>query len=427
MRNARRSRFFCALLTFLLITGAIGSYGGPAHASNTGEIPVYIDGLPVDFEVHPLIQNGRTMVPFRALAEALGISVTWDGPSRTVEAGDGSNTIKLQIDNTTAYKNSTAVKLDVPPMLINGRTLVPLRFFSESLGCRVDWIEAAHTVKIASPPKQMEVVGFYALGDSSTSSWKNLFGTKFPQSGPGNTDSVSTLALGWYSLDKDGELLTKSRTGWQRPDDWEKVLEAAKKYNLKTEMVVHMADGDGSASGLISNNPAIAEAVSGITAEAINYNGVNIDIEGLGWSGNNERMLLEREKFTGFIKLLSKNLKEKEISLTVTLHPPNSAYKGYDYRSLGLLADRVIIMAYDYGPKPEPINMVVQAVEEAIASVPPQKLVLGISAPSETPESILTKIGIAKKYKLSGIALWRLGLVPDGMWNSLRATVKAKY
>jgi len=80
-------------------------------------------------------------------------------------------------------------------------------------------------------------------------------------------------------------------------------------------------------------------------------------------------------------------------------------------------------MAYDYGSKPEPVSLVRQAVEMAKANVPPEKLVLGISAPTETPESILTKVGIAKRYGLEGIAIWRLGLVTGEMWDALRATV----
>jgi hypothetical protein len=80
-------------------------------------------------------------------------------------------------------------------------------------------------------------------------------------------------------------------------------------------------------------------------------------------------------------------------------------------------------MAYDYGSTPEPVSLVTQAVEMAKALVPPEKLVLGISAASETPESILTKLGIAKRYRLDGIAIWRLGLVTGEIWDALRSTV----
>ncbi|OIQ58671.1 hypothetical protein MOTE_18590 [Moorella thermoacetica] len=70
-------------------------------------------------------------------------------------------------------------------------------------------------------------------------------------------------------------------------------------------------------------------------------------------------------------------------------------------------------MTYDYGSKPEPGSLVTQAVRRAKASVPLEKLILGISPPSETPESILTKVGIAKRYGLDGIAIWA---VRSGDW-----------
>jgi len=83
-------------------------------------------------------------------------------------------------------------------------------------------------------------------------------------------------------------------------------------------------------------------------------------------------------------------------------------------------------MAYDYGAKPEPTHLVTQAVEMATAAVPPAKLSLGISIPSETAESLSVKIGIAKRYNLGGISLWRLGLLSEQMWATLETTVKAK-
>ena len=81
-------------------------------------------------------------------------------------------------------------------------------------------------------------------------------------------------------------------------------------------------------------------------------------------------------------------------------------------------------MAYDYGPRPEPTNRIVQAVEQALKHLAPEKLVLGISLASENPSSILDKVDIAKRYQLQGIALWRLGLASDAMWQALRTATR---
>jgi spore germination protein YaaH len=410
-----------------LLLALILMAGQPLMASAQGQQPisVLIDGLTVNLDVLPIIQNDRTLVPFRSIAEAMNIAVNWDNQTRTVNANDGNTTVRLQIDNRTAYRNNTPVILDVAPQIMDGRTLIPLRFFSEAFNCQVDWNSAKYQVKITSPPKAMTVIGFYALGDAKTSSWTNLFGQTYPIAASGNTDVMSELALGWYSIDKQGNLLDKSRTGWQRPEGWEKVLNSAAQYGLQSEMVVHVTDGDGTISSLLNDPMAMARTVKAISEEARQYSGVNLDFEGLGYNDSGEQLQQVQQSFTSFVSLLDQELKSSNTELTLTLHAPNSAYPGYDYQALGQIADRIIIMAYDYGARPEPVGQVKQAVEMACHLVPANKLILGISAPSETAESIATKVGIAKRYNLNGVALWRLGLINDGMWQTLRDSLIA--
>lgn len=415
----------------ILVTGLIISVPMPVKAvsppvkttSTVKKIPVWVDELPVTFDVQPIIIKGRTLVPFRAIAESLNVNVEWNGKTQTVTATDNLTTVRLQINKITAYKNDAAIPLDTPPVIIGGRTLIPIRFFSEAFGCTVAWDAAVNGVRIASPAKEMTVTGYYALGDSTTSSWQDLFGQAYPATGIGNTDLVSDLALGWFSLDPNGNLITRSTTGWQRPDGWEKVLAAADTHKIKTQMIVHMTDKNGAIKNIVNNNAAVERAVYSIAQEAKLYQGVNLDFEGLGLSETGNDLTLVRNQFTNFVSRLSEKLKPAGLTLTLSLHPLNSVYKGYDYKRLGQAADGIIVMAYDYGTKPEPVSLVMQAVEKANAEVPVEKLILGISIPSETPASILGKIGIAKRYKLQGIALWRLGLLSDEMWTSLRSSV----
>lgn len=386
-------------------------------------LTVLLDGLPVIFDAKPVIQQNRTLVPFRAIAEALNVNVSWDNTSKTVKATGGGTLIQMQIGNEIAFCNGEPITLDVPPVILNGRTLIPLRFFSEAFDCIVSWDPSTYSVEITSGPKEMTVIGFYALGDSRTSSWTNLFGQAYPETAIGNTDMVDELALGWYSLDEQGHLLTSSWTGWQRPAGWEDVLKAAAEFNLRTEMVIHATDRYGEISALLANKTATAAFIDAIMAEAALYGGVNLNLEEYGLSKSGEDLTSVQQLLTDFVRLLSGQLRAANKSLTLTVHPPNSAYKGYDYKSLGELADRIVVMAYDYGPKPEPVSLVKQAIETASAVVPPEKLLLGISAYYETVESIVPKLGMAKRYNLQGIALWRLGLVPQEMWQVLRSNV----
>jgi len=412
--------FLTALLFFLPNTVLASETSTPENSEN---IQIFIDGLPLRFDVPPIIKEGRTLVPFRVIAEDLHLDVLWESATQTIKGTTPTTSLLLKIGTNTALVNGQTVPLDVPPEISEGRTLIPLRFFSENLGCTVDWIADEQMIKINSPPQKMLVNGFYALGGGSTSSWENLFGRDFPETERGNTDLVRKVALGWYSLDENGNLLTKSTTGWQRPVGWEKVLEATNKYQIKTEMVVHMTDKEAALSKLIADPITTAHTIENIVNEATLYNGVNLDLEGLGWQEEGEILENTRANFTRFVKMLYEKLTIRGLTLALTLHAPNSAYPGYDYQSLGNYCDEIIIMAYDYGPKPEPPELVSAAVEKALTFVPAEKLILGISIPSETAASLTTKIGIAKRYQLKGIALWRLGLVTQEMWQTLHGNI----
>ncbi|NLB51341.1 MAG: copper amine oxidase [Syntrophomonadaceae bacterium] len=406
--------------TLLLIGLILAAGTSPVSAQPEEDIKVFIDGVQLQLDVAPQVQNGRTMLPFRAAADALDIEVIWEPTARQIFAKDSNITLEMTVDSTTARVNNQMVILDAAPTILNGRTLLPARFFSETFGCVVKWDPSTRIVNIVSTPPDMKVVGFYALGDEKTSSWGDLFNSPYPNADKGNTEALSDLALGWYSLDETGQLLTQSSSGWQIPAGWEKVLEAAEKYRLKTQMVVHMTDGGGKLVRFLNNDEAVRLAADSIAEEAQLYQGVNLDFEGLGWNESGEELIKTRQLFNNFAKLLSEELKVRGLELTLTLHAPNSSYLGYDYMTLGKIADYIIVMAYDYGPKPEPENLVIQAVSQAVTQVPPEKLILGISAVSETGESLEEKLKIAWEYDLEGAALWRLGLITDEMWTVLK-------
>ena len=129
---------------------------------------------------------------------------------------------------------------------------------------------------------------------------------------------------------------------------------------------------------LLADDVAIAQAVEQITAEAAaHYAGVNLNLEGLGLRETDEQLRQVQDGFTKLAAALAASLHDQGLQLTLTLHAPNSAYRGYDYEALGAIADRIVIMAYDYGSKPEPEALVMQAVEQALHHVAPEKLVLG--------------------------------------------------
>lgn len=87
----------------------------------------------------PIVVDGRTMVPIRAVVEELGGEVSWDAAARTVTVTKDSDVISLTIDSNLAEVNSQSVELDTTPVIVNERTLLPLRFVSENLGAEVVW------------------------------------------------------------------------------------------------------------------------------------------------------------------------------------------------------------------------------------------------------------------------------------------------
>lgn len=87
----------------------------------------------------PVIINDRTLVPIRTIIEEMGGAVHWEADTRDVIIALGDNIIMLTIDSQTAFVNGDMKILDTSPAVINERTMLPIRFISENLGCDVDW------------------------------------------------------------------------------------------------------------------------------------------------------------------------------------------------------------------------------------------------------------------------------------------------
>lgn len=122
-------------------------------------IDLYVDNDLINTDTPPTIVDGRTLVPVRAIFEAIGATVTWDADTRTATGVRGDVVVSIQIDNTTAYVNGQPQPLDVPAKIINGRTMVPARFISEAMGCDVSWYQATQTVGVAY---QLKGINLYA-------------------------------------------------------------------------------------------------------------------------------------------------------------------------------------------------------------------------------------------------------------------------
>lgn len=132
-------------LKLLSVTAAVPMLLSTAYAE---DITVTVNGKTVEFDQPPVIDNDRTLVPMRAIFEALGAEVEWDGDTRTVTSTKDDAVIVMTIDSTQMQVGETVVTLDVPAKIISDRTMVPVRAISEALACEVDWEADTRTVVI---------------------------------------------------------------------------------------------------------------------------------------------------------------------------------------------------------------------------------------------------------------------------------------
>jgi len=112
---------------------------------NLGKTSYNVDGQTLNMDTAPVVREGRTMLPIKYVADALGATLTWDGSTQKVTIEKGDKTIELWIGRNTARVNGAEQMIDpanpnVRPFLAPpGRTMLPLRFISENLGCTVEW------------------------------------------------------------------------------------------------------------------------------------------------------------------------------------------------------------------------------------------------------------------------------------------------
>ncbi len=141
------------------LTAAVYNYdkGGYDDAREMPLVNLRLDGKSIVGEMPSVILGERTMVPLRLIAEGLGATVTWLNEEQQVLVVRGGRNILLTLGSATALVNGKSQTLpdEVPATLISykgqGYTMVPVRFFSESLDCQVDWVQASYTATVDQP------------------------------------------------------------------------------------------------------------------------------------------------------------------------------------------------------------------------------------------------------------------------------------
>lgn len=205
-----KQRFSLLLVALLLVQLVIV---GGAHGAQA--IKVVINGKETSFNPPPIMVEGKVLVPARQVLETLGAEVEWDEETQAVYVDKGFTSIELMIDEDFALVNGAPKDLDVPAQLIKGRTYIPLRFVSQSLGAKVDWDAATWTVNITlEPEKPLE--GLAALVRDSVYNTEMAMTSEFSLEGQVKIPEIPQLNMVKLDVKKQGEtyFATGHVMGW---------------------------------------------------------------------------------------------------------------------------------------------------------------------------------------------------------------------
>ena len=130
-------------------------------ATADSDIRVTLNGTNIQFDTSPVIRNERTLVPIRAIFEAMDMGVSWDNSTKKILATSDNMIISMEIGSVVyaSGSNSSGTEvhvMDVAPCIIDDRTYVPVRFIAEATGYTVNWNDGSKTVEITGSPKAAE-------------------------------------------------------------------------------------------------------------------------------------------------------------------------------------------------------------------------------------------------------------------------------
>ena len=158
-------------------------YDGADHAYSAEEVKIYVNGEHLTgMDMPPVIINDLTLMPARAVFEQTGANIVWNAESREVYIVQGSNVVVLKIDNTTGIKNGEEFTMDVPPKIINDRTMIPVRFAAEAMGFEVGWDDGTRTVSVTEPGAAVEDPAAGAPSETPVLGEINITSVAVPQS-----------------------------------------------------------------------------------------------------------------------------------------------------------------------------------------------------------------------------------------------------
>lgn len=185
-----------------------------ALSAYQSRVELYLDGRPLEMDVEPEVRSQRTMVPIRAVAEALGADVSWVGETQQVVMTRADSTVVMTLGQTAAQVDGRTVEMDVAPYATQGRTLIPARYVAEFFGQRVTWDNDTRRAEITEDKSgaagsnleawalAMGAV-YWSMGNTERDSGQIPFGI-YPRSADMARELRQSLAESWGVRDRAG-------------------------------------------------------------------------------------------------------------------------------------------------------------------------------------------------------------------------------
>ena len=472
MGKISRTLMVAAMILLFLLNGLSAAWADDA-------IKIIVNGNEVAADVAPYLKNDRTMVPIRFITEPLGATLFWQ-PGENGTGGKASltldgRTVELSIGSQEGIVNGQVIPMDVAAEIVQGRTFVPLRFAGENLGAVVNWNGTTKEVTV-SYQKPADNNG--NNNNSVTAPSKKIMGFYYDSY---SLDDITNDAADFsdvihfgYLLKADGTVREKDNFANDKFASEGKDL--AERKGMKTQMLVTAFDRTISDSVLGDEalRQKTIDSIVGFVKEE-DFDGVNLDYEVVSVS--------MRDNFTAFVRDLKAALPSDvvlSLSLRCRTYASQTWLNGYDYESLAKHADQCIVMMYDqhYNGGEAGAIAGIDWMETSMnylgQFIPKEKFIVGIGAYGRywpengkgsaifiqpafdlakeqgvevlrdektgvphfdytSPErgkvsvwfedavSMKQKMDLVKKYDLAGIAVWRMGRLPDDVWAAINS------
>lgn len=365
-------------------------YDDKVHKYSAEEINIEIDGEKIkNFNMPPIIIEGRTLVPLRDIFEHIDARIEWDKDTREIFVQKDGIDIVFQIDNKQAVKNFVdIIELDVAPKIINGYTMLPLRAISDSIGYNVSWDNTTRTVKIDTNvesttetttqviTESTTEITTQAIQNNQTGSIKLVWDqtSKATNDLPAKRipiDGLNVISPTWFAIkNSQGDVEDKGSIEYSK---W------AKEQGYQIWALVSNSFDKKITHDTLSSKEKRKKIIDTLVSYAKKYNldGINIDFESVDKK--------DGDYYLQFIKEATPIFKANNLIVSVDMYVPTPWTEHYQMEEVGKIVDYVIIMAYDehYSTSPESgsvasLPWTEKYMTEATKLVDKDKLIMGI-------------------------------------------------